>query len=507
MPHERVTSSLEWIDWLVIAVFLLFVAGLGRYFARQQRDTRDFYIGGGKMPWFAVALSVVASLSSTAGYLGDPGEIIQHGIGMLVRLVALPVAIVFTVLWIVPAFRRANVVTAFQLLGQKYGRRTQLLGVSIWSYMQIAFLGFVLLLASRVIAQMIHVPHIWMIFTIGIVSVFFTSAGGMRSVVWTEAFLFSLLLLGALVTLGVVMAKTGSGPTTWWYEVAGRTHSLPPLASWNLTERHTLLGSLMFGLIVTLCYNSSEQVIVQRYFTTRRARTMMIANYVAGTTLSLLTAAVGAALLSFYLVNPSHLPAGVSSVMSSEFADQAFPHFIATELPMGLRGLVIAALLGAAQSTLDSGVNSLAAVFSNDLWPVRRDGDSAATELTRARWSTRLVGGGIIVMAIVADNLPGSNNIIDIAQRFVHLGLGPMGALFMIALSVRNTSSTVAVASLLLGLGSAIFFAFSESLIGRPFISPILIIPGSWLITLLAVALLRVFIKDSQPSDVPTTTA
>lgn len=479
-------------DWLIVVGFLAIVAGMGRYFARCQRDTNDFYLGGGRMPWFAVALSVVASLSSTVGYLGDPGEVIQHGIGMLVRLVAVPFAIVFTVLWIVPAFRRANVVTAFQLLGQKFGRRTELLGVFIWSYMQIAFLGLVLLLASRVIAQMTHIPNVWMILTIGIASVFFTSAGGMQSVVWTEAFQFSLLLIGAVVTLGVVVAETGLGPTTWWNEVAGRTHSLPPLASWNLTERHTWLGSLMFGLVVNLCYNASEQVIVQRYFATRRARTMMIANYVAGTTLALLTAAIGAALLTFYQVNSSHLPAGISSVTSAEFADKAFPHFIATELPIGMRGLVIAALLGAAQSTLDSGVNSLAAVVCNDLWPANRRDNAAATELSRARWATRLVGAGIILMAIVADNLPGSNNIIDTAQRFVHLGLGPMGALFMVALSARQTSATVAVVSLLFGVSSAIFLAFSDLLGGLPAISPILIIPGSWLVTLLTATMLRI---------------
>ncbi|MEX2309195.1 MAG: hypothetical protein WD738_16465 [Pirellulales bacterium] len=483
------------IDWLVIIAYLAAVVSIGRYFARRQRDTQDFFLGGGRMPWFAVALSVVASLASPVGYLGDPGEIIQHGIGYLMRLAAIPFAILLTVLWIVPLFRRANVATSFQLLRNRFGRRTELLGVCVWAYMQFAFLGLVLLLASRLIGQMVGVPTFSIIVVIGIASIFYTSAGGLQSVVWTDVFQFCLLATGAVVTLGVVVAQTGLGPTAWWHEVAGKTHELPPLISWDLSERHTLIGDISFGLIVNLCYNASDQVIVQRYFATRRARTMMIANYAAGAAYSVLTIAVGAALLTYYQANPVLLPSGVHAVTSPEFADKAFPYFIANSFPAGLTGLIIAGLLGAAKSTLESGVNSLASVFSNDLWLAREGGDAAKTELSRARWATRVVGVGIVTMALIADNLPGSNNIIDIAQKFVHLGLGPMGALFMVAMSLQYVKPTAAVLSLLLGLGSAIFFASSEYFIGYRVISPLLIIPVCWLITLVGAAVLGVVIK------------
>jgi SSS family solute:Na+ symporter len=323
-----------------------------------------------------------------------------------------------------------------------------------------------------------------MILIIGLASVFYTSAGGLQSVVWTDALQFMLMATGAVATLVVVAFQTGIGPVEWWYEIARQNHDSLPLVSWDVTHRHTWLGTIFFGLIVNLCYNASDQVIVQRYFATRQARTMMIANYVAGVTLSLLLAAVGATLVVYYQVFPSQLPAGIPDVTSPNFADKAFPHFIVTGLPVGLTGLVIAALLGAAQSTLDSGVNSLAAVFSKNLRPTCKDHDSVTAELSRARWATRVIGGGIILMAIIADNLPGANNIIDVAQKFVHLGLGPMGALFMVAMSLKCVNTSAAVLSLLIGIASAIFFAFSDSLIGRPLISPILIIPSSWLITL-----------------------
>lgn len=483
------------IDWFIIAAYLAVTISIGRYFARRQRDTQDFYLGGGRMPWFAVALSVVASLASPIGFLGDPGETIQYGIGFLPRIVAIPFALLLTVLWIVPHFRRANVATSFQLLRNRFGRRTELLGVCVWAYMQIAFLGLVLLLASRLIGQMIGVSTLWIIVVIGTTSVFYTSAGGLKSVVWTDVFQFCLLATGAVATLGVVAVQTGLGPTAWWHEVAGKSHELPPLFSWDLADRHTLIGIISFGLIVNLCYSASDQVIVQRYFATRQARTMMIANYAAGAAFSVLMVAVGAALLAYYQANSALLPSGVQSVTSAEFADKAFPYFIANSLPSGLTGLVVAGLLGAAKSTLESGVNALAAVFSNDLWPPGRGGDSANAELSRARWATRVVGLGIVVMAIIADNLPGSNNIIDIAQKFVHLGLGPMGALFMIAMSLRYVQPTAAVLSLLIGLGSAIFFAFSEYFIGQRVISPLLIIPVCWLITLVLAAVLGGLIK------------
>ena len=477
------------VDLLVVVGYLLCMIAVGRYFARRQRDSEDFFLGGRRMPPLAVAISVFASLASTVGYLGDPGEIIRHGIGMFVRFGALPFYLLFTLWVIVPFFRRAGVTTAFEILGNRFGPSTRLLGVGIWCYMQLAFLGLVLLLASRVISQMTGVAELYVILAIGAASVLYTSAGGLQSVIWTDVIQFVFLFLGVLVTLWVIATETGTGPLQWWRAVAGQTHQLPPLFSSDLATRHTVLGALLFGFVVNLSYNCSEQVVVQRYAATPRPGLMMLANYGAGVLFTLLQIAVGAALLVYYTRFPEALPQGVTAVTQAEFADDAFPDFIQYHLPVGLGGLVIAALLGAAQSTMDSGVNSIAAVMSHDVLPAVGYRSSAG-DLKMARWITRGAGVGVLLMAILAGRLSDSNNIVDIAQKVVHLGLGPMGALMLVAILGRRGTAATANMSLLLGIGAALLGAFGDQLFGRPLLSPLLIIPVSWLVTLLAAPLL-----------------
>ena len=517
--EEQAISLVKWPDLVVIVAYLVSIMMIGRYFARRQRDTEDFYLGGRQMPWMAVGLSVVASLASTVGYLGDPGEVIRHGIGLLMRQAGIPFAALISIFVIVPFFRRVNVATAFEVLRNRFGRPTEILGVLIWAYMQVAFLGIVLLLASRLIGQMLHIEQ-WTVIesiagvtgipvlslsvalvvgVIGAASLLYTSAGGMKSVVWTDVIQFCILASGALITLGVVWHKTGVGPIGWWYEVAGETHKLPPLFSWNLAERHTVVGAILFTLVGSFSYNTSEQVVVQRYYATERAKIMMLANYVAGVAFTLVTLSVGAALLTYFNNLPEQLPEGVTTVTDSRFADRAFPYFIETCLPVGLTGLVIAALLGAAQSTIDSGLNSLSAVLSRDILPLFKGVIKEGQELRFARWSTRLIGIGVLGMAILADNLPGSNNIIDLAQKVVHLGLGPMGAVFLIAMFFHYVGQRAVIIGLLTGFLMTFGYAFDwfsldEKLFGRELtwteISPLLLVPGGFLVTVVVSAVL-----------------
>ena len=505
------------LDWIIVVLYLGAIIAVGRYFARRQRNMDDYFRGSGNMPWLAVALSVVASLASTVGYLGTPGEVIQNGIGILIGQLAIPAAILVIVFIIVPFYKRANVTTAFELLGARYGSSTRILSVIIWAYMQIAFLGLVMLLASRLIADMTGVPVLAVILVIGLASVLYTSAGGMQSVVWTDVFQFVILFLGAVVAIGVIAARTDTGPGDWWREMAGQTHDLPPWFSRDLATRHTVLGTLFAGFVINIAYASSEQVVVQRYGATRRAVTMMLANYGVAVIFTLLQIALGAALVVFYLKVPGALPADVGSATDANFADQAFPHFIVHHLPIGLTGMVIAALLGAAQSTVDSGVNSMSAVISTDVVPVIRrwaragGGSEIITkylsgwkdnELQSARGSARTVGVGVVIMAIVTENLSGANNIVDIAQKVVHLGLGPLGALFLVTMIVRYVGTSAANLSVVGGFSAAVVFAFANDN-GDNIISPILIIPMSWLVTLI-LALLLGMVWQKKPAVQPT---
>ena len=312
-----------------------------------------------------------------------------------------------------------------------------------------------------------------------------TSNGGIQSVIWTDALQFVTLAVGAVLTLLIIGLRTGTGPADWASQVFAKTGGLPPIASFDLTERHTIVGTMMFGFVVTLSYACSDQVVVQRYATTKKAVTMMLANYLLSVCYIGLLAMVGAGLLLYYMNVPGALPEG-ESLSSAEFADRSFQHFIVNFLPVGVTGLVMAALFGAAQSTLDSGINSLSAVFTNDMLPAFNKGVecSAKGQLEAARWVSRAVGVIVILMAMAVDRMPGSNNIIDIAQKVVHLAFGPLGAVFIIAMFLPRTGTIAVNSALAVGVIAAGFLAFQDVVTEQRIISPILIIPGTWLITL-----------------------
>lgn len=475
---------MHWLDWCIIALYMLSVMAIGRFFARRQQDTEDYYRGGGRMPWLAVALSVVASLASTVSYLGTPSEVIQHGLGLFVHYLSLPASMLVILLFVVPFYKRAGVTTAFELIGDRYGLWTRLAGVFLWSYMQVAFLGLVLLLASRLITEMTDVP-VWIIVVIiGMASVIYTSNGGIQSVIWTDALQFVTLVTGAVITLVIIALETSTGPNDWVSQVLAKTDGLPPVISFDLTERHTLVGTMMFGFVVTLSYACSDQVVVQRYATTKKAVTMMFANYILSICYIGLLVMVGAGLLLYYINVPGALPEG-ESLSNAQFTDRSFQYFIVNFLPVGVKGLVMAALFGAAQSTLDSGINSLSAVFTNDILPALNIRESKVQgQLKAARWASRVIGVFVILMAIAVDNMPGSNNIVDIAQKVVHLAFGPVGALFIVAMFLPRIGAIAINMALAVGVIAAAFFAFQDVINEKQIISPILIIPSTWLITL-----------------------
>ena len=140
----------------------------------------------------------------------------------------------------------------------------------------------------------------------------------------------------------------------------------------------------------------------------------------------------------------------------------------------------------------------MSAVISRDILPILRKRTENGHELKTARWAARGAGGGVVAMAIVADYLPGSNNIIDIAQKVVHLGLGPMGALFLVAMLAPYAGTIAANAGLLAGVLAAIGFAFHEVILDKSLLSPLLIIPMSWVVTLVSVLVLGLVFRSGR---------
>lgn len=522
--------GLQPVDYAIMLGYMLCMLAMGWYLSRKQVNIEDFFVGGRSMPWIATGMSMIATLMSTLSYLGSPGEMIKHGVAQFIAILALPfVFIVVWTLW-VPFFMRLRLTSAYEYLEMRFGPKARLLGAVLYLYMRFLWMGAVIYSASIAIAHITQDtapgaiaaltggaiqfnPSSWFYFVListGVVSTTYTVLGGISAVIWTDVVQMIVLFLGAIVTLIVVAAQTGTGPLVWWKEVTTISHEFPPLASWDLSQRNTILWTLLGVFFWQICTHASDQVALQRYFSNvdvRAARKTAMVGIFLDITMQTLLGMVGAALLVYYMHNPDRLPAGVDGPMSAGFSDRIFPHFINYGLPVGISGFVVAAICAVAQSSIDSGINATSSVIMIDLVrKYRRNQRSEAQDLKLAKILTVLIGVVVTLMGVLLSLAPKDMNLIDLQLKSFNCVLGPLGAMFMAGMLLRHVGQTPvliagitgAVCGLMFGFMDLLFTPLVQSLTGSATLvvrcpSPFLVIPLSWLVTFMLSALLGGF--------------
>ncbi|MBI3463014.1 MAG: hypothetical protein HY000_08130 [Planctomycetes bacterium] len=519
-------AGLQTADYAVVLAYLAGMLGIGIYLAKTQRTTEEFFVGDRRMPWWAVGMSMLATLMSTLTYLGLPGEMIQHGVALAVGWMCLPlVFLVVGYVW-VPFFMRLRLTSAYEYLDRRFGPGTRWLAVVLYLYMRLVWMGAIVKTVSEAVAQITQDsgPQAlasltggavqldkdgWFYFVLlvtGVVTTLYTALGGIKAVIWTDVVQFLCLFAGAVLTLLVIAGRTGTGPVDWWIEATRTSHDAPALFSWDLNKREVVFWTLLGGFMWHVCTHASDQVALQRYFTTRSAsdaRRVAAVNYVLDAIMAVLLAMVGMALLTYFVRNPSELPQDVSDPRDAKFADHIFPHFIAYGLPVGVSGLVVAAVFAVAQSSLDSGINSTATVIIvNVIRRHRSQPLSESGELRLAQWLTLAIGMGVTLTGLAVTLLPHKYNIIDMQMKSFNCVLGPLGAIFMAGILLPHVGSRAVLTGGIIGTLCGVSFAFADLVPGWRSPAPYLLIPLSWIVTFTLTALLGGVLRRPAPEQV-----
>ena len=473
------STGLQAIDYIVVLIYLLGVLGVGCFFSKRQHETSEFFVGGRRMPWLAVGLSIVATMLSTVSYLATPGEVIQHGLALSVGWLALPFAfVVVNFLWI-PFFMRLNVTSIYEYLEPRFGLMTRCTAVMLFVFiLRLLWMAIIVRTASDAVAQITYdsIGDIWpielsehqwtvcVLLSVGCLATVYTMLGGMQAVIWTDVAQFVVLFGGLVLTLLFVGFRTGTGPVEWWQTSTAGGQDFPALASWDITQRNTVLFTVLHVLFWYACTFIADQVAVQRYLSTASvaaARRGNLVNFIADFVVMCLLAVCGMALLTYYL-HPDYqtvIANGISDPRAAGVSDRVFPHFIAYGLPAGVSGLVVAALFAVAMSSLDSGINSVSAVLTIDVFTRWKPQLSDRQALQIARTITLVVGIICTAVAWAMLSLPARYNIMEITARTFNCALGPLGVMFIVGLFIpraRQTAVLVATAvSLLIAIGVA----------------------------------------------------
>ena len=452
-------------DYVAVVVFIGGVLALALKLAPSQHSTDDFFLGGRRMPWLAVGLSMIATTLSTITYLGAPGEFIAHGIGMLTAQLAQPLNFLVIFWIVVPFLMRLRLTTAYEYLELRFDYRVRLTGALLFVLIRFAWMGVVVYASSLAIHEMINDDRIkieYVIAGLGIFATVYTAVGGIRAVIWTDVIQFLVLMLGAVATIGYVAYATGTGPVGWWETIttSDRPHGELPLFSLDVFEKRTIATWVLHAFFWTVCTYASDQVVIQRYFSTpdaKAARRSYAISAVSDISMACLLCLGGLALLAFYLTFPANLPEGVEP--TREFADRMFPHFIAHQLPPGVGGCILAALLAAAMSSIDSGVNAVTAVLTTDF--VRRKSTQAqdAGGLRRARGLTLLIGAAATAAAYWAYWMAQARtnvNIVELMSQTFNMFVGPLAVLFFVGMFLRRADGRAAILTVLASMAASV---------------------------------------------------
>ena len=339
------------------------IVGIGAYFSRRENTTDDYFLAGRRVPWWAAALSIFSTHLSAVTFMGIPAAAFKTDwVTILINLGIILVAPV-TVFCFLPFYRRLNVTTIYEYLEMRFSPGMRIYGSLSFVLLQLAKMGVFLLLPALALATVTGFNVYACIVVMGLLCTIYTVLGGIEAVIWTDVLQSCVLVGGGLLCIGTIFAAEQ-------FDFSGMLSVAAENNKFHIFNMEGGIDSSVFwvvivgGFFIQLVPFTSDQVIAQRFLTTRDEKAAARSVWAhAGIVVpaSLLFFGLGTALFVYYASRPEMLPAGDVT------NDAIVPWFIATRLPAGLAGLVIAGLFAATMSTVDSGMHSIATSLVNDV--------------------------------------------------------------------------------------------------------------------------------------------
>ncbi len=394
--------TLPWIDLVVVAAYLLAMAGMGVYFSRKNRDTEGYFLGKRRIPGWAIGLSMLSTSISSITFLALPAAAYVKDYRLIVPNLMMPVAAVFVVLIFVPLYRRCCSTSAFEYLEMRFGSGVRLYAVGVFLLAQLVRVATVLYLVAIPVSILTNIPIMWVVVIGGLILCFYTVAGGFDAVIWTDVVQTFVLLGGGIVCLAIIIYDI-PGSVGSVFRIGWENHKFS-LGEWHwdLSER-TAYTMAILGLVNFGSEMIGNQNWVQRYLAASSDREAKKATALAAV-MSLPTWLffffIGTCLYAFYQIHPEPAVAQMNG-------EEVVSHFLKVEVPTGINGLIVAGCLAAAMSTLSSCLNSFSSVVVTDI--IRRYTNPQQDErfyLRAAKWVSAAVGLAMILGAVILHFVP-----------------------------------------------------------------------------------------------------
>lgn len=435
--------ALNWVDYAVIAVYVLGLTAFGTWFGRFQRGTRDYFLTGHSVPWWAICFTVVATETSTVTFIGVPAAAYTGNMTFLQLPLGYVVGRVLVSLLFLPAYFRGDLMTSYQLLEARFGPAVRTAGAGIFLITRSLADGIRLFTTALVITVVTGVPVTWTVVLLGSAMIVYTMYGGSAAVIWTDVVQMFVYLAGALIIFAALLMHIDGG---WGAVVAaGEAADKFRVFDWSLdlTLTYTFWAGLIGGVALTLATHGTDQFLVQRLLAAPSARDAGKGLILSGVLVLVqfaLFLVIGVMLFTYYQQAPLATPL--------TRADEILPTFVINTLPRGVAGFIVAAIVAAA---LSPSINAMAATTVNDFY--LRWVNPTADEGTVMRLSYRATFfWGIVQLGIAIACQWMDRSVLDAGLSILSLTAGPVLGAFLVGL----VASRVGPAAMLTGMAAGV---------------------------------------------------
>lgn len=441
---------LHWLDIAVIIGYLILIGALGLYFSRENTSTEEYFLGDRKFSGWLIGVSLVGTSISSITFLSFPGDAFKTTWFRIITTWAMPLSVLVAAYVFLPFFRRGKIISAYEYLEERFGPSVRVYGSLTFIIAQLVRISLILYLLSLLIHEMTDLSLTASILLGGIFVAAYTVMGGIKAVIWTDFIQTIILVLGGLLTLGVIIHYLPGGffqiisIATADGKLSLSETGLEP-SSWEFSLTHKT-GTMLFlvGLTSWLTEYSANQNIVQRYAAARNsseARKAMAVCVVSSLPIWMFYMFIGTSLYAFFTIYPTKEAADILSGVRK--AEQIFPYFILNYLPHGVAGLVISAALAAAMSSLDSSINAISTVGVVDIYQRHIVKNKSDRHYLITAWTIAICASTIMIFGALILSSSNTNTIRDTAIILISITSGGLLGLYILGFFTQkgNTKS------------------------------------------------------------------
>ena len=451
-------DNLRLLDYVVLVVYFGGMTWFGIYFAKRNKSTEEYFLGNRAFPGWAIGLSMIGTSISSVSFLALPADAFKTTWLRLLPGFMLPVAVLAGMYLFMPFYRRSRATSAFEYLEARFGSSTRVYGAVAFLIGQLIRISTILYLISGVAHQLTGLPIWACIIMVGVFVSFYTVAGGIEAVVWTDVVQTLVLLFGGILVLWKIVTllpggfdeifSVGAVNGKFAFAEVMENGALSPV-SWGFSfTRKTALMLLIVGLTGQMTEHACDQNLVQRYCAAssmREARKALIICGAASVPIWIYFYFLGTSFYVFFQAFPS---TEASAMLTGDLKpEQILPYFVLSYLPQGLSGLVLAGIAAAAMSSLDSSINAIATVSVVDIYRrhcVKNRHDShylfAARAIAIAASVFMLAGAALFVYS-------DSETLSDTTTALAAIVSGGLLGLYLLGfLTIRGDERSVSIA-------------------------------------------------------------